>query len=117
MCHLPVAIRIPKVKFLVMLRDPVDWLASRICRLECSDEHKFLDLCDAHGNAQSPLLHWFVYCSEGVVEDVARWQDQIYFYSGRLKITTSQRRIVDSFWPQGRAEYRIDENFSQKYNL
>lgn len=91
--------RIPKVKFVVMLRDPVDWLASRICRIECSAEHKFLDLCDAQGNAQSPLLHWLVYCTQGALcgwnmsHKTARLD---HFYSrSRSKITTlPQRRAV-----------------------
>lgn len=56
--------QIPRAKFLVMLRDPVKWLASRLCRAPCSPEWMQLGLCDAAGR-RAPMQKWLQHCHKG----------------------------------------------------
>eukprot|EP00435_Cladocopium_sp_Y103_P021454 s2349_g5.t1 len=55
---------IPRAKFLVMLRDPAKWLASRLCRTPCSPERMQLGLCDAAGR-RAPMQKWLQHCHKG----------------------------------------------------
>lgn len=66
--------QIPRAKFLVMLRDPVKWLASRLCHTSCSPERMQLGLCDASGR-RAPMQKWLQHCHKGdSAESLQSWE-------------------------------------------
>eukprot|EP00913_Durusdinium_trenchii_P016200 g15224.t1 len=53
---------IRKAKFVVMVRDPAHWLASRVCRVACTQERKHLGLC-LDEVTRAPLDRWIDQCN------------------------------------------------------
>mmetsp|Transcript_35147 Transcript_35147/g.81016 ORF Transcript_35147/g.81016 Transcript_35147/m.81016 type:complete len:349 (-) Transcript_35147:43-1089(-) len=64
--------QIRTAKFVVLVRDPLSWLASQICKTPCTSDHKQLGLCYRNTKAvmkaggpqvwRAPLLTWLQVC-------------------------------------------------------
>eukprot|EP00747_Dinoflagellata_sp_TGD_P170090 gnl/TRDRNA2_/TRDRNA2_200768_c0_seq1.p1 gnl/TRDRNA2_/TRDRNA2_200768_c0~~gnl/TRDRNA2_/TRDRNA2_200768_c0_seq1.p1 ORF type:complete len:360 (-),score=16.41 gnl/TRDRNA2_/TRDRNA2_200768_c0_seq1:67-1146(-) len=58
---------IPRLKFIVMLRDPISWFASSVCKQPCDQRRLELGLCSGSNDeratmSRAPLAKWFQVC-------------------------------------------------------